>query len=223
MGIYENYISLVEEIKRMTDREIKIVCVTKGVGIDEIMEVIRAGARIIGESRVQEAAKKYEYIKDKAEFHMIGPLQSNKVKPSVKMFDMIQSIDRESIAIEIDKSSKRIGKVQKVLVEVNVSREESKHGVSPEGLPALLESIERLENIEVRGLMTVGPLTSDVSRIRSCFAELRSLRERYRGKFGGNIILEELSMGMSSDYVIAIEEGATMVRIGRKIFGERKY
>lgn len=223
MGIRENYLSLLEEIKKITDREIKVVCVSKGVDVENILEVISAGAKIIGESRVQEALKKYEYLRGKAELHMIGNLQSNKVKYAVKIFDMIQSVNRESIALEIDKISKKIGKKQKVLIEVNVSKEETKQGILPEKLPELLEFIEKLENIEVCGLMTIAPLTPAKEIVRKCFSELRELRDKYRHKFGGNISLEELSMGMSDDYQIAIEEGATMIRIGRKIFGYRKY
>jgi len=224
MDVKKNYLSLVEEVKNLApDREIKIVCVSKGVDVDKILAVIEAGAKIIGENRVQEARKKYEYIKGKVEFHMIGHLQTNKVKYAVKMFDMIQSVDSVKLAKEIDKRAKAINKIQKTLVEVNTSGEESKYGISPSELPILLEEIEKLDNIQVLGLMTVGPLTEDENRIRNSFATLRKLRDEYRKKFSGNIILEELSMGMTDDYRIAIEEGSTMIRIGRKIFGERKY
>jgi len=224
MDVKKNYLSLVEEVRNLApDREIKIVCVSKGVDVDKILAVIEAGAKIIGENRVQEARKKYEYIKGKVEFHMIGHLQTNKVKYAVKMFDMIQSLDSVKLAKEIDKRAKAINKVQKTLVEVNTSGEESKYGILPSQLPLLLEEIEKLNNIQVLGLMTVGPLTDDENKIRSSFATLRKLRDEYRKKFGGNIFLEELSMGMTDDYRIAIEEGSTMIRVGRKIFGERKY
>ncbi len=224
MDVKKNYLSLVEEVRNLSpDREIKIVCVSKGVDVDKILAVIEAGAKIIGENRVQEARKKYEYIKGKVEFHMIGHLQTNKVKYAVKMFDMIQSLDSVKLAKEIDKRAKAINKVQKTLVEVNTSGEESKYGILPSQLPLLLEEIEKLNNIQVLGLMTVGPLTDDENKIRSSFATLRKLRDEYRKKFGGNIFLEELSMGMTDDYRIAIEEGSTMIRVGRKIFGERKY
>ena len=224
MDVKKNYLSLVEEVRNLApDREIKIVCVSKGVDVDKILAVIEAGAKIIGENRVQEARKKYEYIKGKVEFHMIGHLQTNKVKYAVKMFDMIQSLDSVKLAKEIDKRAKAINKVQKTLVEVNTSGEESKYGILPSQLPLLLEEIEKLNNIQVLGLMTVGPLTDDENKIRSSFATLRKLRDEYRKKFGGNIVLEELSMGMTDDYRIAIEEGSTMIRVGRKIFGERKY
>lgn len=224
MDVKKNYLSLVEEVRNLApDREIKIVCVSKGVDVDKILAVIEAGAKIIGENRVQEARKKYEYIRGKVEFHMIGHLQTNKVKYAVKMFDMIQSLDSVKLAKEIDKRAKAINKVQKTLVEVNTSGEESKYGILPSQLPLLLEEIEKLNNIQVLGLMTVGPLTDDENKIRSSFATLRKLRDEYRKKFGGNIFLEELSMGMTDDYRIAIEEGSTMIRVGRKIFGERKY
>ncbi len=192
-----------------------LVAVSKTKSVDEIKQAIDAGVKIIGENRIQEAAKKYKKVKDffdekKVKFHFIGHLQTNKVKNAVKMFDLIQTVDSVKLAKEIDKRSEQINKIQEVLVEVNIGREAQKSGVMPEDTIKFLKEFKELYNIKVRGLMCIPPLGKDP---RPYFKYMKEIFNESK--------LEILSMGMSNDYKIAIEEGSNMVRIGTLIFGER--
>jgi len=202
--------------------EITLVAVTKTVSVEGIREAVDAGLRCLGENRVQEAKEKVAYFRDsqeKLEWHMIGHLQRNKAKYAVRIFDLIHSVDSVGLAQDINNSAERIGKVQDVLVEVKLSSEESKHGVARDELMGLLREVATLKNLNLRGLMAVPPFSERPEESRFYFKELRHLRDEACVK---GFALRELSMGMSHDFKIAIEEGATMVRIGTAIFGERK-
>jgi len=190
--------------------EIRLICVTKEAKSAQILDALSNGAKELGENRVKEAVLKHRAIGVNAIWHLIGHLQTNKVKDSLSMFELIHSVDSIKLARCIDKEAKRIGKIQKILIEVNVSGEQTKFGISPEDLGEVLESLKDLKNIEINGLMTVTPLTDQAEDSRPYFRVLRELRDKYK--------LKELSMGMTQDYGVAIEEGATMVRIGSAIF-----
>ncbi len=205
-------------------KEIKLIAVTKTVDVNRVREAIDAGIKILGENRVQEAQKKvtsYELrvTSGKIEWHLIGHLQKNKAKYAVQLFDLIHSIDSVALAEELNKQAAKINKIQDALVEVKLSGEEAKHGVSKDELIELLESTKDMKNLNITGLMTMPPFSDNQEDARPYFRELKRLRDE-AGKNGFR--LSELSMGMSHDFEAAIEEGATMVRIGRAIFGERE-
>jgi len=199
--------------------EIKLVAVTKTATIEQIEEAIKAGVKIIGESKVQEAKEKYQIITADIEWHLVGRLQTNKVKYAVEIFDCIHSIDSIKLAKEIDKRSLQFGKITNVLVEVNVSGEETKCGIKPEEVETFLKEISKFSRIRVRGLMTIAPIVEDKEEVRPYFRKLRELSKEIKSKNIKNVRMDYLSMGMSEDFEIAIEEGANMVRIGRGIFG----
>lgn len=201
--------------------DITIIVVSKTFFPSAIQQAINDGIRIFGENRVQEAKTKIPQLKGDFSFHLVGHLQSNKSKDAVRLFSLIHSIDKLSTAQKVDRDAAAIGKTQKILVEVNTSGETSKSGVNPEETRALCGEILLLKNIELLGLMTVGPLTEDRDAIRRSFSLLRTLLGDVNSRLGTS--LRELSMGMSSDYTLAVEEGASMVRIGTAIFGERIY
>ena len=228
--IAENIENVQNRIKRAAEKvgrdakEIKLVTVTKTVDVNRIKEAVEAGLRIFGENRVQEAQKKvasYELrvTSGKIEWHFIGHLQTNKAKYAVQLFDMIHSIDSTALAEELNKQAAKINKIQDALIEVKLSEEETKHGVPKNELMELIESTKDMKNLNILGLMTIPPFFDDAEKTRPYFRRLRELRD-VAVKNGYN--LPELSMGMSHDFEIAIEEGGTMVRIGTAIFGERK-
>ena len=207
--------------------EITLVCVTKNIDAETAREAIGAGITDIGENRVQEALSKnrvlHKSLADARQcsvagelpnikWHMIGHLQTNKVKDAVRIFDLIHSLDSVRLAEAIDKAAKNLNKVQDVLIEVNASGEPSKFGVSPDETEKLLRDISRLDNIKARGLMAIAPIVDNPERARPYFRLLRELKDRVNN-------LQLLSMGMSQDYEVAIEEGSNIVRIGRAIFG----
>jgi pyridoxal phosphate enzyme (YggS family) len=206
--------------------EVKLIAVTKTIGIETIKEAIDAGLRIFGENRVQEAQKKISNLKSqisksKIEWHLIGHLQSNKAKYAVKLFDLIHSVDSIELAEELNKQAEKIGKIQRVLVQVKLSEEETKHGISEENLMPLLERINKLKNLKPEGLMTMPPYFENPEDARPYFKRLREIRDNINSLRITHYALRELSMGMSNDFEVAIEEGATMVRIGTAIFGQR--
>ena len=203
--------------------DVRLMAVTKTVDDDRVMEAIEAGVDIIGENYVQEARRKIEKMGKTLEWHMIGHLQSNKAKYAVRLFDMIHSVDRLNLAREIDKRSGTMGRKTRILIEVNVSGEETKDGVRNEDAISLVREISTLENLSIQGLMTMPPWFDDPEDARSYFVSLRELRDSIIEENIPNIEMSELSMGMSGDYEVAVEEGATIVRVGRAIFGERKY
>ena len=196
-----------------------LLAATKGRSVDEIMEAIAAGIRVIGENYVQEALEKYPEIGKRVEWHFIGHLQRNKVKKACEIFDFIESVDSLKIAREIDKRCGERGKVMPILIEINSGREANKHGVMPEDALPLAREISTLENVKLMGVMTMGPAVSNPEDIRPFFRITKSAFERMRDEFGEEI--KYLSMGMTDTWRIAVEEGANIVRIGRGIFGPR--
>jgi len=205
--------SIRENLERIRARlgQAQLIAVSKTVPPERIEEAVAAGQWLFGESKVQEAKAKIPVVSGRARWHMVGHLQSNKARDAVALFDLIHSVDSVSLATELNKWAERMGKTQAILLEVNVSGEASKFGFKPEDVEAALEQINALPRVEVRGLMTIPPAGKDA---RPFFRQLRQLRDR--------LGLAELSMGMSHDYEVAVEEGATMVRIGTAIFGERQ-
>lgn len=188
---------------------------------EEIGQVIEAGVKIIGENYLQEAERAYEVIGNRAEWHFIGHLQSNKVKKAVKLFDMIETVDSVAIASEIDKRCAPINKVMPVLIEINSGREEQKSGIFPEEAEQLIRQISSLSNLKVSGLMTMGPFAGDPEDSRPYFVATRKIFEELKKLAIPGVEMKHLSMGMTNSYKVAIEEGANIVRIGSKIFGER--
>lgn len=199
--------------------EIKLVAVTKTATIEQIKEAISAGVKIIGENKVQEAKEKYQILSIKIEWHLVGHLQTNKVKYAIEIFDCIHSVDSIKLAEEIDKRSLQFGKTTNVLIEVNVSGEETKYGIKPEEVEYFLKEIFEFSRIRVRGLMTIAPIAEDKEEVRPYFRKLRELSKEIKNKNLKNVKMDYLSMGMTGDFEVAIEEGANMVRIGRGIFG----
>jgi len=202
---------------------IELVAAAKTRKPEEVLDVIESGVKIIGENYVQEAERVHEVVGNRAKWHFIGHLQRNKVKKAVSIFDMIETVDSVDIAQEIDKRCAQIGKIMPVLIEINSGREEQKSGVFPENAEQLIKEISTLPNIRVMGLMTMGPRFGNPEDSRPYFVETRKLFERIKKLNLPNIETRYLSMGMTNSYKIALEEGANMVRIGNKIFGEREY
>ncbi len=226
MEIIKNNLEIInEKVKKAalkTNRnpdEIKLVAVTKTATIEQIKEAIRVGVKIIGENKVQEAKEKYQILSTDIEWHLVGHLQTNKVKYAIEIFDLIHSVDSIKLAKEIDKRSLQFGMITNVLVEVNVSGEETKYGIKPEEVEPFLEEISEFSRIKVRGLMTIAPIAEDKEEVRPFFRKLRKLFEKIKIENKKNIRMDYLSMGMTEDFEVAIEEGANMVRIGRGIFG----
>jgi pyridoxal phosphate enzyme (YggS family) len=217
MGIRENIGKLLKELPR----GVELAAAAKSRTPDEVLQAVEAGVKVIGENYVQEAEKARAAIGDKAEWHMIGHLQKNKVKKAVALFDMIETVDSVELAREIDKRCAEMGRVMPVLVEVNSGREEQKAGVLPENAEQLVREISLLSNIRVMGLMTMGPRFGNPEDSRSYFVITRQLLQRIKALKLPNVEMKYLSMGMTNSYKIALEEGANLVRIGTKIFGER--
>ena len=200
---------------------VRLMAVTKTVDDDRILTAIRAGVEILGENYVQEAKRKIDKMGNPCEWHMIGRLQTNKAKYAVRLFDMIHSLDRIELAQEIDRRARAAGRVIKVLIEVNVAGEETKSGIPLASARDLVRAVAPLENLSIQGLMTMPPWFDDPEQARPFFRELRDLRDRITAEAIDRVEMRELSMGMTGDYAVAIEEGATIVRIGRGVFGER--
>lgn len=199
--------------------EITLVAVTKGVGVDRVQEALSSGVGDLGENRVQEALPKMEKMGKEVMWHLIGHLQGNKVKEAVGAFGVIHSVDSLTLAQAIEKRAREKGIVQRVLVEVNVSGEGSKYGIVPSHLIDLLCQMGRLQHISIEGLMTIPPLSTYAEDSRRVFRRLRELAEEAQKETG--VSLRHLSMGMSSDFEVAVEEGATLVRVGTALFGPR--
>ncbi|MDO9287459.1 MAG: YggS family pyridoxal phosphate-dependent enzyme [Thermodesulfovibrionales bacterium] len=203
--------------------DIKLIAVTKTVSIERVKQAVDAGLRIFGESRVQEAQKKVMSTELKAmseslSWHLIGHLQKNKAKVAVELFDLIHSVDSAELAEAINKYAEKLGKTQEILVQVKLSPEAAKHGIIKDNLINLLDGIKKMKHLKVKGLMTIPPYFDEPGMARPYFKETRRLRDE--AEMDG-FKLPELSMGMTNDFEVAIEEGATMVRIGTAIFGDR--
>jgi pyridoxal phosphate enzyme (YggS family) len=211
----------IEQILKELPEGVQLEAAAKTREPREILEATTAGIKIVGENYVQEAERAYQAIGRKVEWHCIGHLQKNKVKKAVALFDMIETVDSKEIAGEIDKRCREDNKTMPVLIEINSGREAGKAGVWPEKAEELIKEIATLENIRVEGLMTMGPATSNPEDSRRYFRETKKLFERIKGLNLPNVEMKYLSMGMTDSYRVAIEEGANIVRIGSKIFGER--
>ncbi len=226
MSIKSNLIRLRERIDCAAERvgrnpaDITLIVVTKTVEIDKIKEAIDCGVRIIGESRVEEAAEKHAIIGRSVEWHMIGHLQSRKAKQAAELFDMVQSVESVSTAQALQKRCAEASRTMRILIEVNTSGEEQKYGVSPDGAESLIRETAAMQNLHIEGLMTMAPLVPDPELARPSFRRLRELAERLRLKKIAGADFHTLSMGMTNDFEVAVEEGATMLRIGTAVFEE---
>ena len=228
MEVRKNVQKIKERIERACERvgrdpgEVSILAASKTRTPEEIREVFEAGIRLFGENRVQEARDKIPLLSDlPIEWHMIGHLQRNKVKYAVNLFDVVESLDSKELADELEKRLSKVGKRMRVFIEVKLSPEETKHGCSPEEALELAKYVLSLEHLKLEGLMTVPPYFEDLELVRPYFRKLREIRDNLEDALGIN--LPHLSMGMSHDFEVAVEEGATIVRIGTAIFGERMY
>ena len=224
-GIRDNLLKVVERIERAARRagrdpaEIRLVAVSKTVESERIREAVEAGVKILGENYVQEAKKKIEEIGHPVAWHFIGHLQSNKAKYAVHLFDMIHSVDSLSLAEELNRRAEHVNRNVKVMVEVNISGEATKFGTDEGRVMELAKGITGLNQLSLEGLMTMPPYFDSAELSRPYFVELRRLREKLLRE---GIPVRELSMGMSTDFEVAIEEGATYVRVGTAIFGPSK-
>jgi pyridoxal phosphate enzyme (YggS family) len=202
--------------------EIRIVAASKTFPPSAIREAVAAGVSHIGENYIQEARDKYGVLQGiPVTWHFIGHLQTNKVKYAVRMFDLIHTVDSYRLALEIDRCARKIAKVQAVLIQVNLAAEDSKSGAAPDEALPLIRRAAALENIAVKGLMTLPPYFNAPEKVRPFFAALLRLRDRIDAERIENIAMQELSMGMTGDFEAAVAEGATLLRIGTAIFGER--
>lgn len=203
---------------------VEIIAVTKTVDVDRIKEAIDLGLNNIGENRVQELIKKYDILGKGLDYHMIGHLQSNKVKYIIDKVKLIHSLDRISLAKELNKRAKSLNIHANALIQVNVAEEETKFGLKIEEVIPFIENIvAKFENIRIKGLMTIAPFAENPEDVRWVFRSLRQLRDKIANEKYPNVDMDILSMGMTNDYKIAIEEGANMIRIGTGLFGKRNY
>lgn len=200
-------------------RDIQLIAVSKTVPVERIREAVEAGITLFGENRVQEAKEKFKNLEGLAHFHLIGHLQTNKVKEAIRISKRIHSLDSLRLAQEIDRRCGALGKIMPVLLQVNVASEETKYGATVEDTALLVKEIRKLDNIRLDGLMTIPPYALDPEDSRLYFRQLAQLRDDLESQELGP--LPELSMGMSGDFPIAIEEGATFVRVGSALFGAR--
>lgn len=224
----ENLKRVREEIEKsrehsVTGEEVKLIAVTKTHGVDAIEEAIELGVTDIGENKVQELTEKMDIIGDKVRYHMIGNLQSNKVKYIYRDVALIHSLDRLSLAKEIEKRAEQTDHIVPCLVQVNIGDEASKGGLAYDGVLPFLEFILDYEHIKVEGLMAIAPNVEDEAYLRKLFRKMFTLKEDIERRRYEGVHMNHLSMGMSNDFTIAIEEGANMVRVGSRIFGKRHY
>ena len=211
-----------ESCKRDAD-SVRLVAVSKTIAADIVKEAIEAGVTILGESYVQEARAKFKaLVQYPVSWHFIGHLQSNKAKYAVRLFDLIHSVDSLKLARELDQQARKVDKIQQILVQVNIGAEDTKSGISTDEASRLVAEISQLKNLAVKGLMTLPPYFYQQEKAQPFFAALRNLRDQIREQTLPNVSLDELSMGMTGDFEVAIKEGATLVRIGTAIFGERQ-
>ena len=203
--------------------DVLLVAVTKNHDIAAMREAIDAGVTDIGENRIQEAKDKYESLDRQVVWHLIGHLQTNKAKQAVRIFDLIHSVDSLHLARAINKAAAEMDKVQKVLVQVNLAKEASKSGIYEDGLQELLYQVDEMPNLQLMGLMCIAPNYEDVEKCRPLFAAMKNIFDRMKDIRWKKANMKYLSMGMTHDYDIAIEEGANVVRVGTGIFGPRQY
>lgn len=230
----KGFMAIADNLRTVTDRiasaakragrdpsSVRLIVVTKTVDVESIRHAVAAGALVLGENRVQEAREKIEKLGNRARWHLIGHLQTNKAKYAVKLFDLIHSVDNLELARELDKQAAKTGKVQDVLIEVSIAGEAAKAGVAIQDVTTLVREAAKLKNISIKGLMTMPPYSENPEDSRPFFRKLRELAETIMKEDIPGVSMKELSMGMSGDFEVAVEEGATMVRVGTAIFGER--
>ena len=204
--------------------EVKLLLATKTVEPDQITQAFTAGMNYIGENKVQELKRKYPLLQGhQVAFHFIGHLQSNKIKDVIQYADCIQSVDRLSLAVALDRQLQKQGRSMDILMQVNTSYEESKFGVHPQQAITLVKELSKLGTLRIKGLMTIGLFSADTEKVRKCFQLLTLLKEQIAVLALPNTEMKELSMGMSGDFETAIQECATIIRIGTALFGERIY
>lgn len=198
---------------------VRLVAVSKTVDLERLRAAVDAGQDLFGENYLQEARDKIAALGRQVGWHLVGHLQSNKARGAVELFDLIHAVDRFKLAAALDAAAARLGQVQDVLIQINQAGEATKSGVEPGAAPELLKEVARLPHLRILGLMTMPPWFPDPEAARPYFRALRALRDHLRGLTG--LPLDELSMGMSGDFAVAVEEGATLVRVGTAIFGQR--
>ena len=222
----QNIIKRIQEAADRCGRDpstVRLVAVSKTIPVDKVKEAIDAGVTVLGENYIQEAREKFNRLATfPVSWHFIGHLQSNKAKYAVRLFDLIHSVDSLKLARELNKHAQKNAKIQNILIQINISKESSKSGADAANVLDLIDQVCHLENLSVKGLMTMPPFFNDPEKARPYFSALRNLRDRIRQEAPPEITLDELSMGMTGDFEVAIEEGATLVRIGTAIFGERR-
>lgn len=230
MSIKSNIEKIKDEIASICNdcgrnpQEVNLMAVTKTVDVDAVFEAIDAGITDVGENKPQELARKYEVIGDKVKWHLIGTLQTNKVKYIIDKVTMIHSLDREALCEEIQKRAEKIDRIIDCLVQVNISKEETKHGLYKDDVVDFVKMVsEKYPNIRIKGLMTMAPFIEDDEVIESVFKGLKDLSLEIDSLSLKNVEMSTLSMGMSHDYHLAIKHGATIVRVGTAIFGSRNY
>ncbi|MBC8588656.1 YggS family pyridoxal phosphate-dependent enzyme [Paratissierella segnis] len=228
MYIKENLSEINENIYKSLQRvgrkdNVELIAVTKTVDIDRIEEAISLGITDIGENRVQELEKKIDALGNRVNYHLIGSLQTNKVRFIIDEVKLIHSLDRVSLAKELEKRAKMNNILVNALIQVNVAEEETKSGLRVDEVISFIEEIQKYENIRIKGLMTIAPFTDDEAILRNVFRTMNSLKENIISRDYENVSMDYLSMGMTNDYEIAIEEGSNMIRVGTGIFGKRNY
>lgn len=229
MNIEKNLDSILKNIRqaclvsKRIEEEITLIAVTKTVDVDVMIEARKLELLNFGENKPQELVRKFEFFGEEIRWHMIGHLQRNKVKYIIDKVELIHSLDNIRLAQEIQKQSEKHDKITDVLIEINIANEISKHGINPDDLFEFVQQMEELGNIRIKGLMTVAPYKANVEDVRPYMKKMKTLFDKLGEIKASNIDVDTLSMGMSNDYMIAIEEGATMVRIGSAIFGDRIY
>ena len=227
--LYENYEQVVANVKKACERsgrnfqDITIIAVSKTKPLSDVEELLSHGVMEFGENKVQEMVDKYEHVSKPVHWHLIGHLQTNKVKYIVDKVAMIHSVDSLRLAETIEKEAAKKAVIVPILIEVNVAQEESKFGLKPEEVLPFIEQIADFSHIQINGLMTIAPYVDNAEENREIFRELKKLSVDIAAKNINNVIMSVLSMGMTGDYMVAVQEGATMVRVGTGIFGARNY
>ncbi len=227
MAIIDNYNRIKEDVIETALKcgrnpdEIQIISVSKTFQIEKIQEAINSGIKIFGESKVQEAESKFPNITGNFELHMIGHLQSNKIREALNLFDVIHSIDKTSTALKLNSEAEKKGKIQKIYLQLKTTDEDTKYGADSADILNIAEAVSSLSNIQLEGLMSIGPNTTDHLLIQKSFIETAKTLDIINSRL--NLHLSGLSMGMSGDYRIAVKEGSTLLRIGSAIFGDRNY
>jgi len=215
-------IRVAAEVCGRDPESVRLVAVSKTMSAEKVREAIAAGATLLGENYIQEAREKFDLLSSEpVSWHFIGHLQTNKAKYAVRLADLIHSVDSFKLARELSKQAGKVGKVQPILVQVNIGKEASKSGIAAEDVQKLIADISELDHVSVQGLMVIPPFYNEPEKVRPFFSGLRELRDQIEKAALPNVEMKELSMGMTGDFEVAIEEGATLVRIGTAIFGDR--